>query len=331
VLLFDSFAGAEPMVTGGQLGQLRAVAGSFFASGVDAVARTCGPLVARTSAYFFTRTLRRDQRKFAAATLLAGDIVPADGVVYLLMTEAFGGAGRADACWYVQDAPAASPAASAAAPATAASPDALGEPVVPIGGAAPLAAPTPYPDAGAACFPADATATLASGATVRMDALAVGDRVAVGGGAFSPVFLFTHRAGGGAHEFVRVTTASGAVLRATPGHYVHVAGRGLVAAGAVRVGDRLRLGGGALTPVVSLARVRAAGLFNPQTLSGEIVVDGIVASTYTTAVAPAVAHAVLAPLRAAFRAFRASTAAFDAGSTTLAAWAPRGAPVVDAL
>lgn len=37
--------------------------------------------------------------------------------------------------------------------------------------------------------------------------------------------------------------------------------------------------------------------FNPQTLDGDILVDGIVTSTYTTAVAPRVARAVLSPLR----------------------------------
>ncbi|KAK1866257.1 hypothetical protein I4F81_008777 [Pyropia yezoensis] len=59
--------------------------------------------------------------------------------------------------------------------------------------------PTPTPTAEesddegeSACFPSDATVTLASGAVVRMDALAIGDEVAVGGGRTSPVFLFSH-------------------------------------------------------------------------------------------------------------------------------------------
>ena len=39
------------------------------------------------------------------------------------------------------------------------------------------------------------------------------------------------------------------------------------------------------------------GLYNPLTLAGDIVVDGILASTYTKAVTPKMAHAALAPLR----------------------------------
>ncbi len=41
------------------------------------------------------------------------------------------------------------------------------------------------------------------------------------------------------------------------------------------------------------------GLYNPQTAAGDIVVDGFVASTYTTFASPRAAHALLAPLRLA--------------------------------
>lgn len=42
----------------------------------------------------------------------------------------------------------------------------------------------------------------------------------------------------------------------------------------------------------------ARGLYNPQTKHGSIIVNNILAGTYTTAVAPGLVHAVLAPLRA---------------------------------
>jgi hypothetical protein len=148
-----------------------------------------------------------------------------------------------------------------------------------------------------------------------MDALEVGDRVLVDRDEYSSVFMFTHKTGEGESEFVRLSTASGRSITASPGHYIIVGGRGMVAAGDVRVGDELRLGAsGAWTPVESAARVKSRGLFNPQTLIGTIVVDGIVASTYTTAVEPQLAHALLAPFRLAFRVFGASTAALEPGS-----------------
>lgn len=46
------------------------------------------------------------------------------------------------------------------------------------------------------------------------------------------------------------------------------------------------------------------GLYNPQTLDGRIVVNGIIASTYTTAVIPEAAHALLTPLRCLFNVCR---------------------------
>jgi hypothetical protein len=172
-----------------------------------------------------------------------------------------------------------------------------------------------------------------SGATIRIDVVAVGDCVAVHGGTNLAVVMHTYRTPDGSHEFVRGTTASGAALTATPGLYVFVAGKGMVAAGAVRLGDELHLGGaaGALTPVVALARLKAAGMYNPQTLGDSIVVDGMVARTHATVVQTDLAHLLLSPLRTAFRAFDASTAALEARSKALAALAPRCAPVVDAL
>jgi len=69
------------------------------------------------------------------------------------------------------------------------------------------------------------------------------------------------------------------------------------------VGGAAAAGGGWV--VVTHTRVTAAagrrGLYNPHTLDGWLVVDGVVTSTYTTAVAPAVAEAALAAARAAYR------------------------------
>lgn len=156
------------------------------------------------------------------------------------------------------------------------------------------------------CFAGSGIVELASGEAVRMDALAVGDVVRVSGGAVSPVIAFSHRKPDALTVYVRLVTASTA-LDVTPGHYVYVDGR-LVAAGAVAVGDRLevvsRSGGAPRLETVTrvAARVAPEGIYAPHTLSGDIVVSGVRASTYTTAVQPAVAHALLAPVRAAFAA-----------------------------
>lgn len=111
---------------------------------------------------------------------------------------------------------------------------------------------------------------------------------------------WSHRAPAAVATYVRLVTAS-AAIDATPGHYVYVDGR-LVAAAAVAVGDRLEVvlrdGWASRLEAVTRVEARAAaeGLYAPHTRSGHIVVNGVRASTYTTAVAPGLAHAV----RAAF-------------------------------
>jgi hypothetical protein len=174
------------------------------------------------------------------------------------------------------------------------------------------------------CFPGAATVRVEGGGVRRMDELAVGDRVDVGRGRFSPVFMFTHRAAAHAGAFVRIEAASGAAVRLTAGHYVHVNGA-LAPAAAVRAGDAVELAGGARDVVVRVSAVADTGLYNPQTLQGDVVVDGVLVSTYTTAVEPAVAHALLAPLRAVYAAAGVYTAALEAGAPrALADLARRG-------
>jgi len=65
----------------------------------------------------------------------------------------------------------------------------------------------------------------------------------------------------------------------------------------VRLGDRLPLAAGNASAVVGIGRVALGGLYNPHTLDGDLTVDGVVVSTWTAAVPPAVASAALAPLR----------------------------------
>ncbi|KAK1857986.1 hypothetical protein I4F81_000600 [Pyropia yezoensis] len=184
--------------------------------------------------------------------------------------------------------------------------------------------PSPSDD-DSACFPASARVTLADGTAVGVDVLARGHTVRVGGGAAatSEVFLFSHKVAGGDHPYTRLVTPAGE-LTASAGHYVYANGA-LKAAGAVAVGDTLETAAGDAAPVTAVRTVRAAGLYAPHTLHGDVVVDGFRVSTYTTAVAPGVAHALLAPVRAAYRAgVDLLGDSLEGGSRFLAAMAPKG-------
>jgi Hint module len=184
--------------------------------------------------------------------------------------------------------------------------------------------PTPTPASnGSKCFPMTATVELESGATLSMGELSVGDVVKVGPNSYSKVFMFTHKMKTGDHSFVQLSTASGASISLTAGHYIPVEGS-LVAASEVAVGALVQLGNGAVDHVVNVKTVSGTGLYNPQTLQGDIVVDGVVASTYTTAVEPRLAHVILSPFRAMSDVLGVNFAFLESGGGVLADVPPRG-------
>lgn len=171
---------------------------------------------------------------------------------------------------------------------------------------------------GSVCFPGRASVDLRDGSTKKMSEIEIGDVVRTGPASFSRVFMFTHRIAKGSFNFVRLATASGRSIELTEDHYLYVNGR-LTAAGSVVAGDLLD--GDRVTRV---SAVRAEGLFNPQTEDGDIVVNGVRASAYTQAVDPGAAHAMLAPLRAAFEYLGLATAAIESGADGLAKLCPSG-------
>jgi len=154
-----------------------------------------------------------------------------------------------------------------------------------------------------ACFPGDALVTTASGGTVRMADVGLSTQLAAGPGAPpSTVFFFSHRQSDTpATPYTRLTLAA-STLEVTPGHLLPLHGsRRLVAAGAVAVGQELVAANGSALPVLGVARVvrRGAGLYNPHTAAGEMVVGGVLVSCYTTALDARVAAAGLSLVRAA--------------------------------
>lgn len=134
-----------------------------------------------------------------------------------------------------------------------------------------------------------------------MHSLRVNDRVVVGkdlnGKHFSTVFAFTHSSRRARSVFVKISTASNRTIWLSEGHYIYV-NNIAVRAGKVAVGDLLHDVDVGLTKVKSVDLVKGNGLYSPQTYHGNVVVNGIVATTYTEAVGEMLSgHALLAPLR----------------------------------
>lgn len=152
----------------------------------------------------------------------------------------------------------------------------------------------------ATCFPWDAKVYLERGYWVTMAQLRVGDRVQVSSKEFSEVFVFTHRdRHNTAARYVELRTSGNISVTMTDSHLVHVFG-GTRKASECRSGDNILTVFG-WQVITSVRDVAATGLYNPQTLQGDIVVNGVVASTFTTAVQMRAANGLLSPLRALYR------------------------------
>lgn len=191
---------------------------------------------------------------------------------------------------------------------------------------------SPDSDDGSACFPGDAKVTMESGETKLMNQLSVGDRVLTREGV-SDVILFTHKEHTSRNEFLKLTTLKGQSLTVSSGHYVYLADGQLSAASRLKIGDQLELMSDGASRIISIENVNEIGLFNPQTVSGSIIVNGVVASTYTTAIDPSLAHtALLAPVRWIYSVSPSIagliTIGFEHGSPMLAKLLPSGPSLV---
>ncbi|KXZ44122.1 hypothetical protein GPECTOR_73g643 [Gonium pectorale] len=195
---------------------------------------------------------------------------------------------------------------------------------------------------GNACNPVNID-SVEGGGRKRMSELAAGDRVLTvrsdGSTAFDDVYLFGHKRAEGMHEFLQLQTSVNASLTLSKGHFVPVARGACSAAPAVscsvtlpasnvRPGDVIftAADGTAAAPatVISVTTVVRPGLYNPFTLGGRIVVDGVLASAHSDwfldplvpAAArrflPAVYQAVLAPVRLLYRLVPRALAQVDA-------------------
>jgi len=158
-----------------------------------------------------------------------------------------------------------------------------------------------------------------------MDELTVGDKVLASAPTqFSSVYMFSHKLSAVRAEFVRISTVGGRSVMLTPNHYLYVNNK-LAVAEVVKSGDKLKTATGEADEVAGVSRVWAEGLYNPHTMHGDIVVDGIQTSTYTSDIDPTIAHAALWPVRMMHSMGRDVVGdAFAEGSDLIAAIMPDG-------
>ena len=151
----------------------------------------------------------------------------------------------------------------------------------------------------ASCFPGTAKVELRNGRLKLMEDLVVGDIVRTSSTTFSEIFMFTHRETLSVNHFIRLTTSKGYNLELSHGHYIYSRNE-LVPAKLLKLGDFVETEKGE-DKISVIHQASARGLFNPQTIDGDIMVNGIKTSTYTTAIEPVSAHASLSFLRALYK------------------------------
>jgi len=157
-------------------------------------------------------------------------------------------------------------------------------------------------DDGSVCFPGDATVELESGKVISMHELVIGDRIKGAGGRIDEVFMFGHRIRHGEFPFISLRSSQGSEITMSFNHLIfEVRRNGLVRAGYIAPGDLLLGCEGQVIRVDTVSRIFKQGLFNPHTFSGEIVVNGILASTYNSFLPAQLAHNLLLPERCARR------------------------------
>lgn len=145
------------------------------------------------------------------------------------------------------------------------------------------------------CFPASAAVTLESGRPIAMKDLTAAHVIKHSFDGASRVFLFTHRSPDARSRMVRIITSCTHAITLSPAHYLRTPS-GLVAARHIAINEDVLTVSG-VCKVMSIERVAAVGLYAPHTIHGDIIVDGVVASSYVQSVHPRVAHALLLPVR----------------------------------
>jgi hypothetical protein len=138
------------------------------------------------------------------------------------------------------------------------------------------------------CFPGSSLVTLEDSSVIQLRDLKLGMKVLsqcpkTGKPVFSEVFMWLVRHIGIKGSYIKLTTAHGEILKLSSQHYVHVNDT-LISAQEVKIGDIVYIHDGQFEPtiVVKIENVIEDDAISPVTVSGNIVVNGVLASCITT-------------------------------------------------
>jgi hypothetical protein len=131
------------------------------------------------------------------------------------------------------------------------------------------------------CFSSMNTVKVQGRGVIPMDQLHIGDYVKAGNDRFSRVYSFSHLDKSAEATFMQIHMEQlDQPLEVSPDHIVYVTGGKAVRASDVRVNDRMYDG----YNVSRITMVRRHGVYAPVTYSGDIVVSGVLVSSYVSLV-----------------------------------------------
>lgn len=159
------------------------------------------------------------------------------------------------------------------------------------------------------CFSENTLVEEATRGSIPIAYVRIGDHILTSSdGIYEVVYSLGHYSPMIQTEYVRIQVKAN-FLEVTSDHMIFTADSNAVAAKFLRPGDKILLSGGDTAAIIDIQAIVGRGLFAPFTPSGKIVVNGIVASTFTDVDWPFVsgqwvAHTFEAPHRWAVTHFR---------------------------
>ena len=139
------------------------------------------------------------------------------------------------------------------------------------------------------CFSEHSDVMVEGKGMTRMDALKIGDSVQTADGTFSKVYSFGHKASSQRTQYLQVYAASmdrDRPLEISAAHLIYTQDASkewrLIPAGDLRKGDTLLTADGSPSAVLWIHEVERTGAYAPLTVSGNLLVNGVLASSYVS-------------------------------------------------
>ena len=131
------------------------------------------------------------------------------------------------------------------------------------------------------CFSGASTVDVEGKGIVQIQDVQVGDRVLTSGSQYETVYSFGHYNTEDGGEYLQIhTDDTKRPLELSDNHMVFVEGGRCIPASLLKRGDRVVLGSGDTALIRRINSVKRQGMYAPFTLSGTIVVDGVLASSF---------------------------------------------------